>query len=75
MLLLYHILLLIFSDWMDPQAGTGHFCASTSVKGGRERDGESDDAGRNRERTVPVFSIVRYPPGIFIIRDLVQKTS
>jgi len=36
MLPLYHILLLIFSDWMDPEAGTGHFCASMSVKRGRE---------------------------------------
>lgn len=28
---------------MDPEAGTGHFCASTNVKRGREWDGENGD--------------------------------
>lgn len=90
MLPLYHILLLISSDWMGPEAGTGYFCASTSVKPRavvRERARERNTGRSGREReielrekeiegwTIPVFLIARYPPGIFIIRDLVRKTS
>lgn len=68
MLPLYHILLLIFSDWMDPEAGTGRFCASTSVKRGRERDGKDNGAGETESEQ---YRFSRsYPPGIFIIRDL-----
>ena len=32
MLPLYHILLLISSDWLGPEAGTGHFCALAEGK-------------------------------------------
>lgn len=90
MLPLYHILLLISSDWMGPEAGTGYFCASTSVKPRavvreRARERNTERSGREREIelrekeiegwTIPVLLIARYPPGIFIIRDLVRKTS
>lgn len=32
MLPLYHILLLISSDWLGPEAGSGHFCALAEGK-------------------------------------------
>lgn len=60
---------------MGPEARTGRYCASTSVKlpvkSARARRRQNDS---EREGMIPVFSIV-YPLGIFIIRDLVQKTS
>lgn len=49
--------------------------------GRRESEGEvamgerERERRRNEERTIPVFSIARYPRGIFIIRNLVRKTS
>lgn len=73
---------------MGPEAGTGYFCASTSVKPRavareRARERNTERSGREREIelrekeiegwTIPVFLIARYPPGIFIIRDLVRK--
>lgn len=57
---------------MDPRSWYGPLLCIDERKGReRERDGEDDGAGRDGERAVPVFSIVRYPPGIFIIRDIV----
>lgn len=66
MLPLYHILLLIFSDWMDPHKLLRATFLCIDERKERKRAGREERwRRRNRERAIPVFSIVTIPARYF----------